>query len=327
MGAIAAAVIAGGASLAGSAISARGQQQAAEAQIQARLDAINAANTAREGIFGDVAAGRFLGQFGFEDTFGTRVDPEAALYHPVDITESQREAIQGNLDNFDLSAALADQSNQFIDEQALARLDRVFPGATENIGQIGENTTALLRGELPPDLLAEITRDTQSIGGQLGTPGTTSANTLRHLGLNRLDAINQGTSMFTSFVDLANRSISPVGNQVRPQDSFLAPSERLRADILQSELEQQGRLSAAVLAAQPDPAAASLFNAELQAQMVNAGLTAGAGAGINTGIGAQTLGAGISNAGQIAASYFLQGQRQEFQPQQPQVNNYYYGGY
>lgn len=322
---ILAALLGGGSALLGGAISGIGQQRAAEAQLQARLDAINAANSAREGLFGSAIGGSFLGGYGTEDIFGTRVDPEAALYNPVDITESQAQTIAGNLQNFPAIGILTDLTNEFIDEQAMNRLNRLFPGATENIGQIGENTSALLRGELPADVVSEIINDTQSIGGQLGTPGTSSSQTLKHLGLNRLQAIQQGQSMFSSFVDLANRSISPVGNQLRPQDHFLNPSERMQADIHQAELEQQGRLSSAILAAAPDPAAAGLFNAELTAQMMNAGMTAGAGAGINTGIGAATLGAGISNAGSLAASFLMQPRGGGFQPavQPSTVNNYY----
>ena len=300
----------------GAGVAAKGAHDTAKSQVAARDAAIKAANKRRRKLFEQIQNGNFQGEFNQEDVFGSSVDPLAALYRPVDINESQANGILGNQENLGIAASLSGSTNEYVTEQALQRISALFPGARDNIAQIGENTSALLRGELPPDVVSGIIRDTQSMGGQLGTPGTTGPNTLRHLGLNRLQAVQQGQSMFSSFVDLANRSISPLANQVTPQQSFLAPSERIRADLLQAELEQQGRLSSAVLAAQPDPAAAGIFNAELQSQLVAAGLTSAG----SSGAGLQSLGNGLQSVSSSALQAYAANpqafQTQRAQPQQ-----------
>ena len=106
--------------------------------------------------------------------------------------------------------------------------------------------------------------------------------------------------MFTQFTQLANQAISPVAARSRPQDSFLSPSERMRADIMQAELEQQGRLSSAILAASPDPAASNLFGGELAGQITAAGIASGSG--VNQGAGLQALGAGVTQVGRRASN-------------------------
>ena len=291
--------MAGGA-IAGGAISAGGTKKAAKAEQQARIDAATKYAQANDKAIQGVQHGTYLNRYGVADVFGTQIDPESAIYQPVDITDSQRQAIQGNLENLDSSVALADMTNLAVDEGALAHLERILPGSGQQLGQISDQTGSYLRGEIPQDVRDQILRETASIGGQLGTPGT-SANTMnRNLGLTSLDLNARGQSLFASMAQLANTTISPMQNQFQPQQNFLTPQERLGADIQQRENVTQSNLNAAMLAAEADPGAAGLYNQNLQSQLAAAGMMSGGNVG--AGLAQQQMGASIGNAAGLFGS-------------------------
>jgi hypothetical protein len=289
----------------GAGVSASGKKKAAKAELQGRQDALDGYLRANNRAITEAATGNFLhGRYGASDIFGTKTDPNAALYEPVDISGSQLDTIYGNLEAGQAASDLASQTNQAVDAQALAHQERISPGFTQNNATINDQIGSYLSGEIPQDVREQILRETASVGGQLGTPGT-SANTMnRNLGLTSLDLANRGQSLFGSMTQLANSYISPLQNQMTPQSSFLSPSERLQADIRQRENQTQANLNAAMLASEADPAAAGLYNQQLQAQLSAAGISAGISPGTATGIGESTFGAGLQGAAGLFGSMY-----------------------
>ena len=307
MSVIAAGIAAGGA-IAGGAISAGGTKKAAKAQQQARIDAAEKYSIANDKAIQGVQHGSYLNRYGVADVFGTKIDPNSAIYQPVDITDSQRDAITGNIQNLEASNELADLTNIAVDEQALSHLERILPGSRGQLGQISSQTTDYLNGEIPQDVREQILRETAGVGGQLGTPGTSAATMNRNLGLTSLDLNARGQSLFASMAQLANSTISPMQNQFQPQQSFLTPQERLGADIQQRENITQSNLNAAMLAAEEDPGAAGLYNQNLQAQLAAAGMLSGGNVG--AGLAQQQIGASIGQASGLFGS-ILAGNRQQ----------------
>lgn len=297
--------ISAAASIGGSVIEANSAKKSAKSELEARQSALDGYLRANNQAIGNATRGSFLNQYGTADIFGTKVNPEAALYNPVDLSGSQLDSIYGNLAAGQAASDLSSQTNQAVDAQALAHQERISPGFSENYGQINSQIGDYLSGEIPQDVREQILRETAGVGGQLGTPGTSGATMNRNLGLTSLDLANRGQSLFGSMTQLANSYISPQQNQMTPQSSYLNPSERLQADIRQRENATQANLNAAMLAAEADPGAAGLYNQELQAQLSAAGISAGIAGSTNTGIGGQTFGAGLSSAaglfGSIAA--------------------------
>ena len=289
------------AALAGSAVSSYGASKSnsdsaeqRDAAYQAGIDAIDRLKT-------QSTSGNFYG-YGLEDIFGSKVDPSAALYDPVNITQSQKEAIAGNIDNFAAARDLSIITNDATITNDLARMNRLFPKFDQNLDQFSGITASLLNGQNPfgnEDVLG-IVSDRSSLAGALGTPGGSGPTTNKDLGLTRMNLAQQGASMFQDFIRTAD-AISPLNSQFRAQQSYLTPSERLDADIRQRENEQQGRLSAAYLEASPDPAAAGLFNLDYTSQVGLA--SAKLGSAVNLQNPYAALGQGISQAGAAYGQY------------------------
>lgn len=286
------AVAVGAASITGSVISAAGSAKAAKSAAANQQKAFGKAQSYLDSL----AAGK-MGNL--EDIFGSELDPEAFLYHPVDITQSQLDTISGNLQAFPRAVELTNRVNPSIWKNDLSRIRELMPGFDNSRDMYLGNTKRLLAGELPFQDVEDIVSNRSSMSAMLGSPGGSRNATLRDLGLSRMDAMNQGGSMFQQFIQMA-QAISPVESQMRPQQMMFTPQERLQADILQRSLEQQGNASAAMAEAMPDPAQNALANANIGLNM------AGIGASYQptSGLGMQALGQGISSAAGLFGSIY-----------------------
>lgn len=303
-------IIAAAGAVGGAAIGASGQRKQQKQQQEAYKNAQKYLSDLRRRGSGYLA-----------EAFGSELDPEAFLYEPVDITQSQLDTISGNLSSAPGAIQLMDRVNPEIWRNDLSRIRTLMPGFDEASNQYMGNTQMLLRGQLPFQDVEDIVSNRSSLAASMGTPGGSRAATNRDLGLSRLDAMQQGSSMFQQFINMAE-VISPNAKQARPQDMFLSPSERLQADILQRSLEQQGRASAAMAEAMPNPAENALVNAEIGLNM------AGMGAAYQPSNSSAMLGAGISQAASFLGSAYSQRYGQQQNPysqsyaQQPYMGSY-----
>lgn len=279
-------------STAGNMIAANGQKK--QAQQQAANQQKQFSNAQK--YLSDLSAGK-MGSL--EEMFGSKLDPEAFLYEPVDISQSQLDTIQGNIGAFPSALQLTNMVNPSIWKNDLSRIRSLMPGYDNSRDLYLGATKKLLSGELPFQDVEDIVSNRSSLAGSLGSPGGSRNATLRDLGLSRMDAINQGGSMFQQFIQMAE-AISPVGSQMRPQQMMFTPQERLQADILQRSLEQQGRASAAMAEAMPDPAQNALANAGIGLNMAQLGMQSPSTAGM----GQQALGQSLSSAAGLFGSMY-----------------------
>lgn len=192
--------------------------------------------------------------------FGTV--PEAVLYEPVDLTDSLLRTVAGNQAALPGATALTGGINRALTDQALERINRLFPNYAQTASNVGSAAEALSRGELPFEDVMDIVSNRSSLAASLGTPGGSRPATLRDLGLSRLEAINAGNSLFQQMVKSASE-IDPITRHSSPQTFMLDPATRLTADITQAENVQASGQSAANLAAQPDPVSRGLAQLEI----------------------------------------------------------------
>lgn len=205
--------------------------------------------------------------------------PVAAEYKPVDFTKEQLDTVTGNLANADKIHGLMDQTNFFMDADALHRAKKIIPGYAQNMALEGNNTNDLLNGRLPYDDVMGIVANRSQNTAALGTPGTAGPATMRDLGLSRLDAIKAGSGMMGSMVDMAEK-IDPVGRRMTQQSMYLDPATNIRNRMEQNQIIQQSDQNRNNIAAAATPSEA------LQAQLMLAQRTGALGGGASgSGVG------------------------------------------
>lgn len=296
MGIIAAAAIGAVGAIGGSMISANGQKSAARDANRQRQAAYNKARGYVDNLWGRSDA--FL-----RKAFGDELNPEAFLYHPVNLTKSQLDTIKGNLKAFPSALELTDQVNPSIWANDLGRIRTMMPQFDKARDSYIGTTRQLQEGKLPYSDVMDIFSSSATTAAAGGTPGGSRNATLKDLGLSRLDAMDRGNSMFAGFMQVAQQ-ISPVEHQMRPQQMFFTPQERATMDIEQAALEQQGRASAELARAMPDPATNALVNARMGIEMASMG----AQYNPTGGLGAMALGQGISQGSAMVANMMMQNQ-------------------
>lgn len=271
---------------------------------QNKIDAVNAQEKARKKAINSALGGKFLGQYGLDDIFGTK--PEAIFPPSVDESLTKNEAqIRGQ----GLPAALeftSDINQQYADETLSMNLDRILsfiPNFNEQSAYINTASEDLLSGQLPFEDVMDIVSDRGSLAGSLGTPGGSFNASLKDLGLSRLSAIQQGQNMFQSFAQTLASVVSPIpqyarGDEILPYTSLTAQG-RVQGELATVEAAQK----AALIEAMADPAAAALFGEEFLFQSTAAGIKSGSALQSSVGANAFSQGATAFNAAGGAQYY------------------------
>jgi len=121
------------------------------------------------------------------------------------------------------------QRNQFARAQLLESLGIQIPGYQEGQSQRTQNALALLRGELPPDVAAQVQRQAAGRAVSGGFAGSQAAGNLtaRDLGRTSLALQQAGGQQFANI--LGTTPLAPVANyEFTPQDiARLRESERI----------------------------------------------------------------------------------------------------
>lgn len=246
LGLVAAAGVGAAGASAGAKKAEKGRQKALK-DSYARLGSLNQ----------QAMSGSFMGGYGTEEIFGSV--PEAALYEPVDLTQSQLDTIAGNLKALPSAAELSDKTNDEILKQDLKRIRALVPNYDTNINRLGDVSRDLLLGRLPYGDVLDITSNRSELAASVGVPGGSAKATLRDLGVSQLQATQSGASLFQQMMGIAE-AVNPQQSRMRPQQMYFNPLDRAQLDIEQATLQQQSEQNANNLAAMPDPAAAALFN-------------------------------------------------------------------
>jgi hypothetical protein len=290
------AIIAAGVVAAGAGYASMKEQEAADERAQGSLDASSQTAQDAQAYIDDLKS---MSDSDKISAFGDNLDPTAFIYNPVDVSQSQLDTISGNINATASATDLASRVNSSIWENDLNRIRTLMPGYDSYADSYLGTTASLQAGVLPYSDVMGIIGDTNSLAGSVGTPGGSRSTTLKDLGLSRMDAMNQGNSMFTDFVNL-QQTISPVEQQMTAQDSFLTTSERLQADIEQAAMTQQGNSSAEIARAAADPADSAITNAEMAMQF---GLL-GSDYTPTTDYSGMIAASGVSSAADIFSKYY-----------------------
>lgn len=152
------------------------------------------------------AAMQFLG--GITTFIGALQKGSGPDYEPFDWTASVDKALAYNQRSLPEIEALATEVDRFNQQQKIAQLESVVPGYMQKQAKVGDIIGSELRGELPPDVLAQMQRSSAAYGVGSGTLGSefSGYRGLRNLGLSSLELQNKGISAF----DIWTRNTSAV---------------------------------------------------------------------------------------------------------------------
>jgi hypothetical protein len=188
--------------------------------------------------------------------------PKVPEFKPIDFAGEQKKAIQQNLQSLPAASELA-QKTTTADQSVLEeQLRRAIPGYDKLIAQAGSNIGASLRGEISPEVSAQVQRSTAGralSGGFGGASGMGRSLTARDLGLTGMQIQNQGLQQAQSFIQQqrAYGMVQPFSTS----SMFITPAQRVGV-MQQQQQAQYGRdLQAAQVAAMPDPTMAAFGSA------------------------------------------------------------------
>jgi hypothetical protein len=194
------------------------------------------------------AAGSLLGGL-----FGGK-KPKVPELKPIDFAGEQRQAIQQNIASLEPATELATKTTAAEQSQLEAQLRRAIPGYDQLIQQAGKNIGSALRGEISPEVSAQVQRSTAGralSGGFGGGSGFGRALTARDLGLTGMQLQNQGLAQAQNFIQ--QQRTFGMAQPFSVSSMFITPAQRIGA-IQQQQSAQYGRdLTAAQVAAAPSP--------------------------------------------------------------------------
>ena len=194
------------------------------------------------------AAGSLLGGL-----FGGK-KPKVPELKPIDFAKEQQQAIQQNIASLESATDLAKRTTAAEQSQLETQLRRAIPGYDQLVSQAGQNIATSLRGEISPEVSAQVQRSTagRALSGGFGAgSGFGRALTARDLGLTGMQIQNQGLAQAQNFIQ-QQRAFGMV-QPFSVSSMFITPAQRIGA-IQQQQSAMYGRdLTAAQVAAAPSP--------------------------------------------------------------------------
>ena len=180
--------------------------------------------------------------------------PKVPELKPIDFAKEQQQAIQQNIAALQPATELAQRTTAAEQSQLEAQLRRAIPGYDQLVSQAGQNIAASLRGEISPEVSAQVQRSTagRALSGGFGAgSGFGRALTARDLGLTGMQIQNQGLAQAQNFIQ-QQRAFGMV-QPFSVSSMFITPAQRIGA-IQQQQSAMYGRdLTAAQVAAAPSP--------------------------------------------------------------------------
>ena len=184
--------------------------------------------------------------------------PKIPELKPINFEAEQRNAIQQNIAAIEPATELAKRTTQAEQTQLEAQLRRAIPGYDQLIQQASKNIGASLAGEISPEVSAQVQRSAAGralMGGYAGT-GAGRALTARDLGLTSMQLQNQGLAQAQSFIQ-QQRAYGMV-QPFSVSSMFITPAQRVNALQNQQTAQYNRDLTAAQVAAMPDPTRAAI---------------------------------------------------------------------
>lgn len=181
-----------------------------------------------------------------------------------DPSATQGQAIQGDISNLGSLYGLAGSVNQFQNSQAPLGLQQNLPGYQDLLGKASSNAQSLLSGQVPQDVINQLTQSAAERGIAMGSPGSPNANSalLSALGQTSLGLEQQGLQNF--------QTLEGMTPQAAPMD--------LSRFMVTPQQQQDVATQQAISRAAPDPASSALTGLGAAQAGVNAGRAGGAAA-------------------------------------------------
>jgi hypothetical protein len=196
------------------------------------------------------AAGSLLGGL-----FGGR-KPKVPELKPINFEQEQTNAIRQNIAALEPATKLAEKTTAAEQSLLETQLRRAIPGYDQIVQQAGQNIGAALRGELSPEVSAQVQRSTagRAISGGFGAgSGFGRSLTARDLGLTSMQIQNQGLAQAQNFIQ--QQRAFGMAQPFSVSSMFITPAQRIGA-IQEQQARMYGRdLTAAQVAAAPSPMA------------------------------------------------------------------------
>jgi len=200
------------------------------------------------GAAGISAAGSLLGGL-----FGGR-KPKVPELKPINFEQEQTNAIRQNIAALEPATKLAEKTTSAEQSLLETQLRRAIPGYDQIVQQAGQNIGAALRGELSPEVSAQVQRSTagRALSGGFGAgSGFGRSLTARDLGLTSMQIQNQGLAQAQNFIQ--QQRAFGMAQPFSVSSMFITPAQRIGA-IQEQQARMYGRdLTAAQVAAAPSP--------------------------------------------------------------------------
>jgi hypothetical protein len=203
---------------------------------------------------------------------------------PIDFAAEQRQAIQQNIASLEPATELAQKTTAAEQSQLEAQLRRAIPGYDQLVKQAGANIGAALRGEISPEVSAQIQRSTagRALTGGFGAgSGFGRALTARDLGLTGMQLQNQGLAQAQNFIQ--QQRAFGMTQPFSVSSMFITPNQRIGFMQQQQQAQYARDMAAAQVAAQPSAmkqafgSAITQFTGTTGGSMYQRGLTQMAG--------------------------------------------------
>jgi hypothetical protein len=188
--------------------------------------------------------------------------PKVPAFKPIDFQAEQKQAIQQNIESLKPATELAQKTTAAEQSQLEAQLRRAIPGYDQLVSQAGANIGAALRGEISPEVSAQVQRSTagRALSGGFGAgSGFGRSLTARDLGITSMQLQNQGLAQAQNFIQ--QQRTFGMTQPFSISSMFITPSQRINALQQQNQQQYNRDLTAAQVAAMPDPTMAAIGGA------------------------------------------------------------------
>ena len=188
--------------------------------------------------------------------------PKVPAFKPIDFAAEQKQAIQQNIGSLESATELATKTTAAEQSQLEAQLRRAIPGYDQLISQAGKNIGANLRGEVSMDVQSQLQRSAagRALGGGYGAGSGAGRNlSARDFGLTSMQIQNQGLSQAQNFIQ--QQRTFGMAQPFSISSMFITPGQRIGAMQQQQTAQYNRDMTAAQVAAMPDPTMAAFGSA------------------------------------------------------------------
>ena len=186
--------------------------------------------------------------------------PEVAEYTPTDLGEEQLKAIMENISAFPEISQLGSLFQEYMTgayEKAIPGFSDILAGGGKLTKQMMEQAAPLLRGEIPADVLGQITRSGafRALQGGYAGSGMDFAGKARDIGETSLGLIFKGAQLAGQAGNAAQRWMGMAQNLIMNPSGMLVTPQQQAALTMQNNLYKQATQQRKFnMEAMPDPA-------------------------------------------------------------------------